>query len=610
MYNDVTNDFKTKVIDRETPQMFLLDFVNSGVFEFLSSVDGDFTTAPITIEDLAYTNQNIEFGCCPAHTLSCTLQNTDLRFSGYGFGEAQAYIGVVTAKTASTVSASGIFAEYLYGGINYTLWVNFSGETITVDDNLGGLSTYSMPADYVAAYVRGKYLYMVGETDTYVVDITDGTQTTEATAKIMAVKTSASIALWVENPDNSITLTYAAKDAVSGVYYDTTYELCPMGVFNIIKPKQTTTARIEINDAYDRMRKLDADASSFISQLVFPTTVQQLFYDICSDAGVPYNANSLTIPISENRIPSATYSYRDLLYYVAEDALCIARADRNGKMELVTTPDSNSLPVATIPDTQIMADGFLINDYYTAQITKMRIKDIDGNMSEYAVAVAPYENIYTFLGNPFLTYRPIMPTVLYDMWTYKPMTVDLTELDPSIDSNDIVMISYDGTNYYIPIMKQTIVWCGKTFGEYIATGDEYRQPETVEDIEAYNGYIANQPSHKDDSGSIKWVWQKFSNGLVILTGKRQMTLNINSPWGSVYTTSADAVTSQAYPFTFDSVPVCSATLDNSGYAATWLVNGNIGGTASATPSYMVAIPSSALNYVVNIVYLVIGFATT
>ena len=87
--------FNSHIKDGVTKQIFCLDFEDSADGALALSEDGDFVAEPITIDEQAYSTDDIEPGDCSAATLSCVFNNTDRRFYGFSFGRAQSYVGVL-----------------------------------------------------------------------------------------------------------------------------------------------------------------------------------------------------------------------------------------------------------------------------------------------------------------------------------------------------------------------------------------------------------------------------------------------------------------------------------------------------------------------------------
>lgn len=108
---------------------------------------------------------------------------------------------------------------------------------------------------------------------------------------------------------------------------------------------------------------------------------------------------------------------------------------------------------------------------------------------------------------------------------------------------------------------------------------------------------------KEEGTSGDWYYRKWNNGKLECWGKKAVSVNISTPWESIYYGSVDAVD---FPFSFSEPPICQVTAEfGSTMQAAWMcVAGKA--TKEKTPILWVCRPniSSATGF--NILYYAIG----
>lgn len=129
-----------------------------------------------------------------------------------------------------------------------------------------------------------------------------------------------------------------------GVEINGDIEWVKVGHFTGNKPVQDITSDVIELVAYDRMIRMDREANDFISTLTFPTTIGDIYDDLCEFVVVDHESGDEIADVMNRQITSAdvlkTYSTcRELLADIAEANGCYAKADNNGHIKLIWFAD-------------------------------------------------------------------------------------------------------------------------------------------------------------------------------------------------------------------------------------------------------------------------------
>lgn len=81
-----------------------------------------------------------------------------------------------------------------------------------------------------------------------------------------------------------------------------------------------------------------------------------------------------------------------------------------------------------------------------------------------------------------------------------------------------------------------------------------------------------------------WTYKKYASGEAECWGRVEVTTNVSSAWGSLYTSGG--VADVAFPFTFAEIPIVNATLSGNSVGGFLMVTGNVaGGTTTTRTGY-------------------------
>lgn len=286
-------------------------------------------------------------------------------------------------------------------------------------------------------------------------------------------------------------------------YGNDTYDL-NVGYFYGEQPKNVTTARYIDFTAYDAMKKFDIPADDFINGLTYPTTISQMFSDLCSYVGVtPQIGDALS---TKNRsfasapVDMVGYSCRDILGWIAEACGCYAKIV--AKQCVLIWFTDNTVHSVT-PTEEFKVESADLNPGLTwdefdeltnAEQEAMTCNDIAGYKEAYAVDqmmikqvdsdfTVNYpnsygENIYAIVDNPFIVVSSASDVTNYikplfdrlaDFGGYLPCTIECIG-DPAVEAGDKIQVNINGTTLTVPVFVKTMRWNGAITDIYETTG--------------------------------------------------------------------------------------------------------------------------------------------
>ena len=132
-----------------------------------------------------------------------------------------------------------------------------------------------------------------------------------------------------------------------GVEINDNIEWVKIGHFTGNKPVQGITSDVIELVAYDRMIRMDREAKDFIATLTFPTTIGDIYNDLCEFVVLDHESGDEIADVMNRQITSADilkeYSTcRELLADIAEANGCYAKVDNNGHIKLIWFADHMS----------------------------------------------------------------------------------------------------------------------------------------------------------------------------------------------------------------------------------------------------------------------------
>lgn len=216
-----------------------------------------------------------------------------------------------------------------------------------------------------------------------------------------------------------------------------------VGTFWAVKPTKQTRNTYKVY-AYDAVSKLDGIQSTWLRSIQdsFPMSLWAFAQAVAQQCGV--DLKSTELPRSGDYQVQAFYSDnltgRQLLGWVAEASCTFIRATPSGEIEFdwYTTntrtrisPDGQ--PVNGVPAVAYRDGGLSYEDYQTATIDKVQIKQSDDDVGVIYPAAATGSNALVIQGNPLLTtssaelLQPVAQAIYATMQgvTYTPLKVSL-----------------------------------------------------------------------------------------------------------------------------------------------------------------------------------------
>lgn len=464
--------FNSHIKDGVTKQIFCLDFEDSADGALALSEDGDFVAEPITIDEQAYSTDDIEPGDCSAATLSCVFNNTDRRFYGFSFGKAQSYVCVLNTASAvtdagSVWSMSGNILTIYRDGVNNATYKPSGLSTVTI--------TGSVNANY--AVIKGgvgvpRYIYLIDpEGKGWKIRVSDGTYTTFTPSDYMCSKASREEIVEFSG-DGSFFYIYA-----DGMQY--TYDCCPCGLFNIEKPNNTSVRELHITDAYDNMRLLDLDASAWAKALVMtpgsPMTNEDIVNGVCTQCGLTFN--TLYTPTgqqTENKFANSYITYREIISQIAKSDGFFALATRyGGQLQFRQIAYSTQLSAEMIPANEIVADGLLMADFQVKQVSQVVLKKQDGSSVSENTGWSTNNPMTVFGGALLNSISTNLKNNASYISPYYPCEAHLTEHNPAVECGDKVYVM-SGNNIFKPyvgtMVTSGVTWTDTADGRTVGSG--------------------------------------------------------------------------------------------------------------------------------------------
>lgn len=121
-----------------------------------------------------------------------------------------------------------------------------------------------------------------------------------------------------------------------------------------------------------------------------------------------------------------------------------------------------------------------------------------------------------------------------------------------------------------------------------------------------NGVIGDFVVSQTNTGG--WHCRKWHSGYMELFTRKQITININNGWGSLYTSGYVDALNIAYPTAFVEMPVVSVSLSPNRYGAFVMVTGNVSHVSSLTKTggFEIVRPTATTNATFTVNYHIFG----
>lgn len=442
---------------------------------YLSALDGDFSTDPVTITSETGDSEDITIGNAPAKVLTAQMLDPSGLMESLTWGDGSVFIGCVKSS-ASADTYSSLPCHVYVNSIHYG--INASGNARR------GSTTYTLGGTPMAVIANATGTDVLFITDTkigrYNGSFSVVSTPTDAQAFMAAKCRQYTDPMGIALDSNGCPAVF--NDVTAST--KTTYGYVPMGVFDFSNVDAFgITFGVE---AYDKMTLFDADATDWVNNLDFttPKTLSTLISELMTEMGmtctVDASAVNTSVTWSENPITNYAVTYRQVLKWLAEAIGCNVRMSRTGDVEFVafhSTPVGNTITLDTI-----VGNSRTKGRYTVPVVTKVICYNTVGAGYEDGTSGSDYYVV----ANPFIDpsggLAPVTALLglIDDIPAYYPTSVVNAYSDPRIDAGDFITVTdMDGnTTFVIPVMHQTLSWNGICTTQYVADG---RQVRTVPD---------------------------------------------------------------------------------------------------------------------------------
>lgn len=526
----VNAQFHSLITDESVPQILLLcESTKSGVLTggyYLSS-DGDISSDGASFVDEMTSGEDYVCGCVSSRAMSVSLMNVDGSLNGHNFGWLRAYIGVYESTSSQTL-APGVNAQITIGAVTYYAKSDgfYAGSTLIFSGNCTGLFGYSAYEGYVYFFLTNSY-----GVSAYAYKIGVGVESADISQRDCE-KYSSGKSVLVDS--QNLYMTNADGDVEH-------YYIACVGNFRVDKPQNTMTQEIHIQDAFDLVRELDVDATSYLTDLknsdTPPTSCLNLLQRLLSACGitlVPSDETQRLTYFSSRLDVLLAYSYtvRQIVGYACEMAGCNARLVPGSATIMLYYPNGETgaedYPIIA---ERIEAQSVAVQEYKTPHIDSYFISATTNDFwpSSLSKICPPGGGNYTYkiVGNPFdvrtFRVRPDSLALLQNIPTFYPMEFSVINADPSFQTGDMIAVGFytenallttyggeeitdhDGNEItvnpplgmnlpvgmqYIPIMGQTLKFNGRCYATYSATGTSNRSGDDTS-YESANARTSN-----------------------------------------------------------------------------------------------------------------------
>ena len=267
-----------------------------------------------------------------------------------------------------------------------------------------------------------------------------------------------------------------------GVEISGSIEWVTVGYFTGKKPERVKMVETIEFTAIDRMSKFDTLADDFLSTLVYPRTMSQIYSALCTYIGVSKatgDENSTVMSTSFSASPfTSGITCRALLAYIAEANCCYAKITSAGKVKLVWFSDQTS-------NYSIDGDDYFainLDEATVPVIDSVRISDTQNDGNGFIYPVGTNDVVYQIVDNPLLLAMTTAQkqTVIKNIVTrftaigaYTPLAVNAIG-NWMVETGDIIEIGYDSQTVNMLVFSRTMQWNGGCNDTYECTGETER----------------------------------------------------------------------------------------------------------------------------------------
>ena len=165
-------------------------------------------------------------------------------------------------------------------------------------------------------------------------------------------------------------------------------------------------------------------------------------------------------------------------------------------------------------------------------------------------------------------------------------------------AGDLVMTA---TTDEVPIKSMPVFdWSGEDFNFNVPVKAPRLEVEEIQLDGAPLDYIVEQGVKSS------WLYRKWNSGIMECWRRVQVTTNVSTAWGSLYSSGAISATNLTYPYAFTETPYLTANLMPFGSGGLLMAPGSQYGSATQTGAFEITRGSSVSNAQYLIAYHAIG----
>lgn len=519
MSQAVSSSYHTAIKSENSVQDFFLSDTEA-MFNYMSSLEGDFVAGTPTIRRSVCESQDFTLGECPSASMSVTIANPygdaiqfwskrgDSGLTNNVWARAGIGVRLLSGSVASTSNKVDITITF-NGGATRRVYVNSSGTLYVGSSSTSGYSNavslhcryYSDTSYYVYLGLSNGSVYRMNVTST-TSSMPSRTDITSSLSDMTKRKLKEHGCVVYDG--NGFPKQKTVYDT-STTYHSETWEYCPVGVYLMKYPKYNLhSAYIDVTDAMDALSRLDTSLKELAdaNNLNLNQSADVLVNSICSLRGIPMRqtytfANSKTAPVTSEMI-TADITCRQFMKWVGERAGHMWKMDPVGYLVTYFPPHSSGQNSEFNISESLIAAGCEIYNQFIDPPEKLVIYYGDDQTYTSNKPTLTREDYYKIAGNPLFAdpaaASPVMPFLTYQdlaFDSYKIVDCMVVAADPSYGYGDIAYIVMT-ESYMTYIMQETLSFGVRVTAHYEATGNDARPDETAETYSGINTGVASE----------------------------------------------------------------------------------------------------------------------
>lgn len=364
--------------------------------------------------------------------------------------------------------------------------------------------------------------------------------------------TSNTVSMSLLNDDGALdSISYGRCKVYLDCQNGSTWNACPMGVYILDEPRKMHLTEVAVT-GYDMMSTLDAYADDWWQTLDFSggLTLNAILSSMATQLGFRLKPGMTVLngthSYDQAPLQADKTTYRSILSMLAGAAGANARFDRNGYLELKWFG-----AVSTVYSTIFTAN---ISSYAVLPVDTLEVR---GSETDFATAIGNGANPYLITDNKFYCAESeaaltAFATPVYTRITalpaFRPSAISV-QADPSVEAGDIVVFSFKGNTYTLPLFQQTLIWSGqKVYADLYSSGnmlrpvvrespsvsqDQYKDRKSIHNLS--NTVEELRSTIQNADGDISELWQTANSIIQTVSNVNASVQSILDPTGEMWT---------------------------------------------------------------------------